>query len=144
VGFGSFISHLVAPVTKALGPVGTLALLPAITISEYAGNIVDKGVGLAGHLATGVASPTHPQSTPVLKDPGYTAYNPNPSYPQPYAQSYQQPYYGGGDTTFQGGSPWASSTQYPTYSTPQYQTSPGYSAQDRTWEDLTSIAGLIF
>ena len=159
MGFGSFISHLTAPITKALGPVGTAALLPVVTVSQLAANVADSGIRSAVRLTSAVAPPspavtqTHsvgsdpvvlPGNPNIPSGPSYSYYVSGPSgggygggvydYPQ---QSYLPPMYGGP-------TPWDYSTGYPTYSTPQYPISGGYSGgTPLPWEDLISL-GLQF
>lgn len=146
MGLGSFFSHLVAPVTKALGPTGTAVFLPSITVTQIASKAIDKAVGgLSGTLQQRAAQQRIGQGgqhqIPVAPRGG-VPYGQAPF--QPY-----QPYIGGGggfapsydftpigpQQTFQGGSPWDFSTASWTYSTPQYQAS--YPVQsERSWEDL--------
>lgn len=141
MGFGSFISHITKPVTRALGPVGTAVLLPVIPISQIAGSLIDK-------VAAGAMTPAHVSNVPV-EQRGYGAgQNPSQSYSF-YTQQPSQGYYGGPSAfqqpltypqaqSYYGGDPWASSTQSFQPSTMQYR---GSSVpQDRTWEDLAMAA----
>lgn len=87
--------------------------------------------------------PAPPRPTSLSTNPYYGPGN-------SYNVTYGSPNYGGGGGGldygyqpqqtygYQGVSPWGYSTGSPIYSTPQFQESSG--RQDRSWEDLTSLA----
>ncbi len=141
MGFGSFVKHLTKPITRALGPVGTAVLLPAVPITQLAANVADK-------VVAGAMTPKNVSPQPVMQRGIPGSYGPQPGYNVSYgAPTYAPPSYGGGGfqpsyqpaEPFYGGSPWGSSTQYSqplttpwvTYSAPQAQP-----PQGRIWEDL--------
>src|SRR5215831_6967899 len=126
MGFGSFFSHLVKPVTKVLGPVGTAALLPAIPLTQIAANVIDVAGAKLASFAGGVGHPNvQPPGTGNVPQPiNEHYYYAAPSYAAPQYPSYEPPSYGG--------SPWDYSTQLTTFSAPQYQTSPVYSQTQGT------------
>lgn len=135
-------------VTRTLGipdkarPAILTALEVAFPVIALGNELAGKGIELGSALAT--PKPSQSQSTLPR---GY--YDQSPYSFNFQAPQYQAPVYGGGGyDAFSlqpqqpyGGSPWGYSTASPTYSTTPY---PVYSApQDRSWEDLTSLAGAV-
>jgi len=144
MGLLGFVEHLVAPIVKSpiikrigstpAGPLGYLNPPAALTYS-YASDLLKKKAapspgaqviheGNAPYQPTWGPQPSYnvTYGSPQYGGSGYDAYNLQP----------QAPY---------GGSPWGYSTMYSQPLTQPYQ---AYSApQDRSWEDLTSLAGAV-
>jgi|SRR5262252_5509431 len=135
MGFGSFFSHLVAPVTKALGPVGTAVLLPAIPLTQIASNVIDVAAAKVGSALVG---PGH-NVAPATPSGPYNVTQPTRGYTQPVyygAPTYYAPTY-----PEMGGQQWGYSTpSVPSFqpSAPMYRdySAPPTPSGDRSWEDL--------
>jgi hypothetical protein len=141
-------------ITRAVGlPDTTYKVANLVApIIPLTGKLTDAAIGATLKLTQSKApTPAVQQMHVVGADPGPLPGN----NIQPTSPSYV--YYSGGGYApssfdyapqqYGGPSSWDYSTGYQTYSTPQYQTLPTYSApatsSNRTWEDLVSLAPLF-
>jgi hypothetical protein len=137
MGFGSFFEHITAPIERIFHPVIKASGLP--NIPQIAFHLADK-------IALGQNGPTATQSHQPVPQP---IYGQGPQYYPSYGGGgYSEPYINNTPQTFSpsefGGAPsWGYSTAPMTYypaSTPTYLAAPAAPPQDRTWEDIASLA----
>lgn len=138
MGFGSFITHLVAPVLKTVAPIVKNPIVQALQPEIAVPLSLATGGGVFGFGAQKQTSVQPPAAGNVLQPQGQSFYYAAPQYQPPMYPQFSYPQYGG--------SPWDYSTQLtPSFQEPYPTYRAAYSPPQTPpiWEDLASLVPLF-